>query len=181
MFTLHKRSYLCIVDYHSKFPVIKTTEDISADSLILTCKIIYSEYGLPKKIISDSGGNFISDKFTTFCRSLQIHQAFSSSYNHLSNGQVEACIKLIKKTLKNALILNLTTYSFISEQINPIKAGLPSSATLLFNHPIRGIMSTINRPLIGINNNDEQYEALVKRQTKTIRTMILPEIMLSLQ
>ena len=32
-------------------------EDISADSLILTCKISFSEYDLPKKIMSDSGGN----------------------------------------------------------------------------------------------------------------------------
>ena len=50
MFTLHNRNYLCIVDYHSKFPVIKKMEDLSADSLILTCKIICSEYSLPKKI-----------------------------------------------------------------------------------------------------------------------------------
>ena len=28
-------------------------------------------------------------------------------------------------------------------------------------------MPTINRPLIGVNNNDEHYEALVKRQTTT--------------
>ena len=27
-------------------------------------------------------------------------------------------------------------------------------------------MPTINRPLIGVNNDDEHYEALVKRQTK---------------
>ena len=42
-------------------------------------------------------------------------------------------------------------------------------------------MPTINRPLIGVNNYDEYYEALVKRQTKMIRTMILPEIMLLFQ
>ena len=47
--------------YHSKFPVIKKTQDISADSLILTCKIVFSEYSLPRKIMSDAGSNFISD------------------------------------------------------------------------------------------------------------------------
>ena len=39
-------------------------------------------------------------------------------------------------------------------------------------------MPVINRPLIGLNNDDEHYEALIKRQTKMIRTMILPEYML---
>ena len=37
MFTLHNKNYLCIVDYHSKFPLINKTEDLSADSLILAC------------------------------------------------------------------------------------------------------------------------------------------------
>ena len=53
MFTLHNRNYLCIVDYYRKFPGIKKTEDLAADSLILTYKIIFLENGLPKKIISE--------------------------------------------------------------------------------------------------------------------------------
>ena len=92
--------YFFIVDYHNKFPVIKKTDDFSVDSLILTCKIIISEHGLPKKIMPDSGGNFISDKFKTFCRSLKIEQAFSLAYNHQNNEQVDSCIKPIKQTLK---------------------------------------------------------------------------------
>ena len=41
MFTLNNKNYICILDYHSKFPVIKKKEDLSADSLILACKIIF--------------------------------------------------------------------------------------------------------------------------------------------
>ena len=103
MFTLNNKHYLCIIDYHSKLPVIKKTEDLSVYSLILTCKIIFAELGLPKKIVSDSGGNFVSDKFRTFCKSLNLQQAFSSSYHHQSNGQVKACIKFVKHTLKKCL------------------------------------------------------------------------------
>ena len=73
MFTLHNKNYLCAVDYHSKFPVIKKMEDLSADSLILTCKIFFSEHGLPKKM-SGAGTNFISDKFKRFCQNLNIEQ-----------------------------------------------------------------------------------------------------------
>ena len=100
MFTLNNQHYLCIVDYHSKFPVIKKSENLSADSHILTCKFIFAEYWLPKKIMLDLGGNFISDKFKTFCKSLNIEQTFSSLYHHQNNGQVEACIRVIKHTLK---------------------------------------------------------------------------------
>ena len=36
---LYTKNYLGIVDYHSKFPVIKKTESISANSIILACKV----------------------------------------------------------------------------------------------------------------------------------------------
>ena len=88
MFTLPNKKYLCIVDYHSKFPVIKKTEDLSADSLTPACKIVFSEYGLPKKIMSDTSGNFMSDKFKKCYKNLNIEHIASSSYHHQSNGQV---------------------------------------------------------------------------------------------
>ena len=103
MFTLDNRNYLCIVD-DIKVPVITKTEDLSAYSLILACKIMFSEYHLPKKTISAAGGNFISDKFKRFCKNLNIEQEVSSSYHHQTNGQVEACSKFIKHSMKNALI-----------------------------------------------------------------------------
>ena len=34
---------------------------MSADSLILACKVIFSEFDLPKELMSDMSGNFISD------------------------------------------------------------------------------------------------------------------------
>ena len=62
MFNLNNKHYLCIVDYHSKFPIIKRTEDFSADILILICNIIFAEYGLLKEIMLESGGNFFHER-----------------------------------------------------------------------------------------------------------------------
>ena len=39
MFTLHNKNYFCVEDYHSKFPVIKKMEDLSADILRRKCQI----------------------------------------------------------------------------------------------------------------------------------------------
>ena len=75
-------------------------EGLSAENLIATIKIIFAEYGIPCKLMSDTGSNFISEKFKGFCSSLNIDQAVSSLIHHHSNGQVEACIKLIKHTIK---------------------------------------------------------------------------------
>ena len=51
--------------------------------------------------MSDAGPNFVSDKFKKICSRLNIEQAVLSVYHHQSSGQVEACIKIIKCTLKN--------------------------------------------------------------------------------
>ena len=48
----------------------------------------------------------------------------------------------------------------------PLEPGLPRPATLLFNHPICGIMPIMNRLPINLDNDDEHYEALINRQTK---------------
>ena len=50
--------------------------------------------------------------------------------------------------------------------MTPLGQGLTSPTDMLFNHPIRGIMSIINRPPIGIDNDGEHHEAVTKRQTK---------------
>ena len=79
IFHFNNKNYLCIVDYHSKFPVIKRMEGLSTASLITTTKVKFAEYGIPCKLMSDAGTNFVSDKFRKFCRRLNIKQAGSSA------------------------------------------------------------------------------------------------------
>ena len=59
-------------------------------------KVIFVEYGILYKLMSDAGTNFVSDRFRRFCSSLNIEQAVSSAYHHQSNGQAKACIKIHK-------------------------------------------------------------------------------------
>ena len=105
MFQLNNKNYKCIVHYHSKFPVVKRMDRLSADSLIATVKVIFAEYGVPHRIMSDAGSNFILEKLKNCCNSLNIKQARSSSYHHQSNGQVEACTKFTKHTIKSVQTL----------------------------------------------------------------------------
>ena len=68
IFYFKNKHYLCIVDYNSKFPVIKRLEGLSADNLIKMVKTIFPKYGIPRKLMSDMGTNFVSDKFWQFCK-----------------------------------------------------------------------------------------------------------------
>ena len=44
IFQLNNKNYLCVVDYHSKFLVIKRMEELSAENLTTTVNIIFAEY-----------------------------------------------------------------------------------------------------------------------------------------
>ena len=76
IFSLYNKNYL------SQFLIIKKMDGLSADSLILIYQIIFEEYILSKKIISDVDAYSVSEKFKEFCRNLNIEQAVSLSYQH---------------------------------------------------------------------------------------------------
>ena len=161
------KNYLCIIDYNSKFPVIKKLEGLSAKNLNTTTKIIFAEYGTPQKIISDTGTNFVSDRFQQFCNTINVEQAVSQAYHHQSNGQVKACIKFIKCTFKkcadsgediNMALLQIHT--------TPLYQGLPSPATIMFNRPVCGIMPVVYCKPIGQDCDDMHHHKLVDRQQK---------------
>ena len=89
----------------------------------------------------------------------------TSSYQHHSNGQVEACIKFVKHTIKKYRQTNNDVH-FALFQIRStlVSTGLPSSAIMLFNKPIRTLLPHMGRELINVNNDDDDYEALKSRQ-----------------
>ena len=59
-----------MVDYYSRFLVMKKVCSLAVDDLVQTGKMILAEYGLPKRIISDAGTNFTSETF----RELQVDE-----------------------------------------------------------------------------------------------------------
>ena len=46
VFSLNSKHYLCTVENHSMFPLIKEIEGFIADNLTKGCMIIFAEYGL---------------------------------------------------------------------------------------------------------------------------------------
>ena len=93
-------NYLCVVDYNSKFPIIRRYLELLVEHLINEVTAIFAKYGIPQKIMFDTSMNFVSERFRQFCKSINVEQAVSSAYHHQSNGQVKVCIKFIKCTFK---------------------------------------------------------------------------------
>ena len=71
-FSLYNKHYLRIVDYYSKFPIVKRAEGLLADSIIPASTVNFAVYQLPRRIVSEAGSIFVSKKFKGFCRNLSI-------------------------------------------------------------------------------------------------------------
>ena len=70
--------------------------------------------------------------------------------------------QIYKADFQEMLDTNVNMYLVLLQvRSTPLGSGLPNTAALLFNHPIRGIMSVINRSPINPNNDDGNYGTLV--------------------
>ena len=105
VFMIYGKTLLCIIDYHCKSPEVKKVNSLSVDDLVQMIKLMFAEYGLPKKIVSDLCANFIAETFKAFYRKMNIQQTTISSYHHQSSGLVKAYIKL-QHTIKKCFDTN---------------------------------------------------------------------------
>ena len=140
IFSIKNNLFLCIVNYHSKFPVVERAEDVSVEHLLRSHKIVFTDYVLPCRVISDSGINFISDKSKTLFQKLNIDQSTSLSYNHQSNCHAETCNKYVNRTTSRT---GRNKYSSLTDKTHSHRPE--KSLKILFNRPIKGILLKVNR------------------------------------
>ena len=75
IFNFNNISYLCIVDYNSKFPIVRKLQGLLTKHLINAVTAIFGKYGILQKVMSDAGTNFVSEEFRHFCKSIIVEQA----------------------------------------------------------------------------------------------------------
>ena len=63
------KSYLLLVDAHSKWPEIVEKSSTTAQKTIAELRNIFATHGLPQQLVSDNGPQFVSDEFATFMKS----------------------------------------------------------------------------------------------------------------
>ena len=103
LFTLDDQTFLLVVDVTSRFPVVRILSSETANSVINALKGIYCNFGLPRRVLTDNGPCFKSQKYVEFHEKLGISVEKSSAYNHQSVGSVERMVQTIKQIMhKNA-------------------------------------------------------------------------------
>ncbi|OMH80461.1 Retrovirus-related Pol polyprotein from transposon [Zancudomyces culisetae] len=94
------RYLLTAMDYNTKWPITRAVPNISTEMVInFLIYDVVAIYGVPKRLISDRGANFISDVAVEFYKFLGIDHRPTTAYRPQSNGQVER----FNQNLKNVL------------------------------------------------------------------------------
>ncbi len=101
LFTYHREDYLVTVDHYSDFwEVDNVTGDTSAEAIIQCTKRHFARHGIPSKVISDNGGQFVAASYEQFAREWEFEHVTSSPHHSQSNGKAEATVKIVKKLIK---------------------------------------------------------------------------------
>ena len=78
IFYFENDSYLLLVDYTSRFPIVCKLTSTMAQQVASRMKLIFSEYGWPETIILDNGPCYLAESFTKLMTDYRVNHITSS-------------------------------------------------------------------------------------------------------
>lgn len=120
-FSIEGRKFLTILDKFSKYGQAIPLIDGTSDSTLRELKIYISIHGIPRKIVTDNGSEFISCHFKTFCSNKNIELHFTTPGNSTGNSPVErfhsTLIEIYRITKINCTDLDMETDELMTDVI----------------------------------------------------------------
>ena len=99
-FEFENNKFLAMVDSYSKWIELKVANSWKTDNTIKTLKLWFSQFSIPKQLVSDNGVQFTSTEFKSFIEKTGINHIRTAIYHQISNGQVERYVQTIKQALR---------------------------------------------------------------------------------
>ena len=108
-------------------------------SMVAILKQLFSQHGLPEKLVKDNGSKFISETFQLFCSSCCITHVSSLPYHLQSNDQAEHFVDtfnhaLLKAKGEGTTIEEILNAFLLSDQRTPnatVKNRMSSAEALM--------------------------------------------------
>ena len=155
--------YLIVVDYYSRFPVIRLLHDTTAETVCTHFKSILAEHGLPSTIIADCGPQYISEKFRKRCEISNITLKYSSPHHHQANSIAERTIGTVKSLWKKALEEKSCPYTALwMYRITPLNSDMPSPYELLHGRKPRSHLPIPRHSLQSSHPENEVHQDVNK-------------------
>ena len=100
---LQGKTLLTVIDHFSRFPEVVILSDTSSKSIIGALTSLFARYGLPEKLLSDNGSNFVSAEFESFLASTRTQHFRTSNFHPQTNGVVERFHGSLKLRLRKLM------------------------------------------------------------------------------
>lgn len=139
LFEMEGKHYIVMVDYFSRFIEIKGLPDLSAKTTIERIKSVFAQHGIPLKVRTDNGPQFVAREFREFANAYDFLHITSSPRYPQSNGEAERAVQTAKRILQQEdPHLALLTYRATATHVTKV-----SPAKLLNNRTLRTTLPTI--------------------------------------
>ena len=102
IFHYESQPYLLVVDYTSRFPIVRRLKLMSAQNITEHFKSIFLEYGWPDTLVSDNGPCYTAETFTTLMKEYAVNHITSFPHYPQSNGLVEKFVQIVKNLFYKA-------------------------------------------------------------------------------
>nr|GEY02967.1 reverse transcriptase domain-containing protein [Tanacetum cinerariifolium] len=102
---------LVVVDYLSKWVEAKALPTNDARVVVKFLKSLFSQFGIPKAIISDRGTQFCNDQFAKIMSKYGVTHRLSTAYHPQTSGQVEVTNRGLKRILERTVGENRALWS----------------------------------------------------------------------
>ena len=175
-FEFQSTTYLLIADYYSRFPVIRKLQSITASATIAMLKEVFSEYGVPKTVMSDNGPPFSSKEVESFADKYCFDHITSSPRYPQSNGLIERMVQTVKQCMKKCSAVEQDPdLAMLVYRATPLTSSIPSPAELLNGRKYRALLPA--RSLIQSAHGQIVREQMVEVKNKAcVQYKELPKI-----
>ena len=138
-FNCNNHEYLIIADYYSKPPIIREMNGpTTSNRAISTMEQIFSEHGIPSRVVSDNGPQYSCEAFKEFAQQWQFDHITSSPKFPKSNSFIERQIQTIKRAqIKAKQTGGDPNLAMLYLRTTSINHNLPSPSELLNNRILR--------------------------------------------
>ena len=137
LFFWNNSNYLLLVDHYSSYFVLRKLSSTRSQDVICKLKTIFSEFGIPRKVISDNGPQYAAQDFKNFSIKYGFKHTTSSPHYHQANGKVERFVATVKNTLQKCKETNEDpALALLAVRNTPIATHLPSPAQIMFQRTV---------------------------------------------
>ena len=149
LFYYKRQDFLVLVNYFSKFCVVRKLPNSTTEAVKKELHTIFLEFGIPFMLRSDNGPCYASEDFKAFLQEYRVVHYTSSPHYPQSNGLAEATVKLFKRLIEKSVLQGKPWNALLLQhRITPLTIDIPSPAEILFGRKLRTELSILPSQLL---------------------------------